>query len=65
MIIVCGDLESDESVSHVLMACLAATENILLKSTELEIGSVCLGAYPDEVRLEVLKEEFNLPSFGV
>lgn len=62
VIIVCGDLECDDRVPHVLMACSASTENILLKATELEIGSIWLGAYPDKVRLEALKEEFNLPS---
>lgn len=45
-----------------LMACSAATENILLKATELEIGSVWLGAYPDKYRLDALKEELDLPS---
>ena len=62
VIIVCGDLGCDAREPHVVMACSAATENILLKATELEIGSVWLGAYPDEVRLQALKEEFNLPS---
>ncbi|SCJ93373.1 FMN reductase [NAD(P)H] [uncultured Clostridium sp.] len=62
VIIVCGDLECDDRVLQVLMACSASTENILLKATELEIGSVWLGAYPDEMRLEALKEEFNIPS---
>lgn len=39
----------------------AATENILLQAVELKLGAVCLGAAPDEERVNYLKKMFDLP----
>lgn len=39
----------------------AATENILLEATNLGIGSVWLGLYPDSKRIEYVKEVLDLP----
>ena len=61
LIIVCGDLEQDERIPHMLMACSAANQNILLKAHELGLGAVWLGCYPDEERMGFLKTFFNLP----
>lgn len=60
-IVVCGDLSCDEREKHTLMACSAATQNILLKATELEVGSVWLGIYPDESRVSWIKDILNMP----
>lgn len=60
-IIVCGDLNCDEREKHTLMACSAASENILLKVVELDLGAVWLGLYPDEARIQWTKEKLNIP----
>ena len=39
----------------------ACTENILIEATELGIGSVWLGLYPDSKRIEFVSEIFDLP----
>lgn len=40
----------------------ACTENILLEAVEQELGAVWLGTYPEEDRVAILKEEFNIPN---
>lgn len=61
VIIVCGDLNSDEREKHVLMACSSATQNILLKCVELDLGAVWLGLYPDNIRSDYTIEKLNIP----
>lgn len=39
----------------------AATENILLETESLGLGAVWIGVYPVEERVNVVKEECNLP----
>ncbi len=39
----------------------ASIQNILLQATELGLGSVWIGTYPDEVRINGLKKHFNMP----
>ncbi|OWT32567.1 nitroreductase family protein [Methanobrevibacter sp. 87.7] len=39
----------------------ACTENILIEATELGIGSVWLGLYPDSKRIEFVSNLFDLP----
>ncbi len=39
----------------------ASTENILLEATNLGIGSVWLGLYPDSKRVQYVKETMDLP----
>lgn len=39
----------------------ACTENILLQSVEEGLGAVWLGTYPDEERVDYIKENFNIP----
>lgn len=60
VIIVCGDLNIDEREKHVLMACSASTQNILLKCVELGLGAVWLGLYPDNVRLNYTIDKLNI-----
>lgn len=60
-IVVCGDLQLDGRLPQVLLATAAATQNILIRSTEIEIGSVWLGAYPDESRQTAIQKRLNLP----
>lgn len=62
VIIVCLDLNCDEREKHGLMACSASTQNILLKCEELNLGSVWLGLYPDDIRLNYTIEKLNIPN---
>lgn len=39
----------------------ASIQNILLQAAELGLGSVWIGTYPDEVRINGLKKHFNMP----
>ena len=39
----------------------ASIQNILLQAAELDLGSVWIGTYPDEVRINGLKKHFNMP----
>ena len=41
--------------------CSAATENILLKATELGLGAVWCGAYPDKKCSDSLRVALNAP----
>jgi len=59
--LVCGDLELDENIDYLVQNCSAATQNILLRATELGLGTVWLGVYPREPRMEGLVDLFNLP----
>lgn len=39
----------------------ASIQNILLQAVELGLGSVWIGTYPDEKRINGLKKHFNMP----
>jgi len=60
-ILVCGDTSLDDNIGYLALNCAAATENILIRVTELGLGAVWLGVYPREKRLEGLKPILNLP----
>lgn len=60
-IIVCCDLSLVKSEKFWPQDCSAATENILIRATELGLGSVWCGVYPDEERINGLKKLFSLP----
>jgi nitroreductase len=60
-IVVCGDLEIEDSESFILQDCSAATQNILLAAHELGLGSVWLGVHPREDRLNPIKEILHIP----
>lgn len=60
-ILVCGDNQKQPVTGYLYMDCAAATQNILLEATSLEIGSVWLGVYPREQRMEQISSFLNLP----
>ncbi|MDA3731171.1 nitroreductase family protein [Niameybacter massiliensis] len=64
-IIVCGDKSKDDREQQLTMTCSAVAQNILLKSTELGLGSVWLGCFPDAARCNFLIEKLELPSYIV
>lgn len=60
-IVVCGDLNLEDSKSFILQDCAAATQNILLSAHELGLGSVWLGVHPLEERLNPIIELLHIP----
>ncbi len=62
-IIVCGNLQKayKNAPEYWIIDCAAAVQNILLSATELGIGSVWLGTYPQENKVNNIKALFNMP----
>jgi nitroreductase len=60
-IVVCGDLNIEDSESFIIQDCSAATQNLLLAAHELGLGSVWLGVHPREDRLLPLIEILSIP----
>lgn len=60
-IVVCADLDKEKLSGYWVQDCSAATENILIESQYLGLGSVWLGVYPREDRVKGIKELLNLP----
>lgn len=61
-IIVCGDVSKERFKGNWALDCSAATQNILLAAQDIGLGSVWLGVYPDNERVEAVKNILNLPS---
>ncbi|KAA3664257.1 MAG: nitroreductase family protein [Chloroflexi bacterium] len=63
-IIVCGNKKlalQGKDHGFWIQDCSAATQNILLAATDLGLGSVWMGIYPHENRIDILKKIFNIP----
>jgi len=61
-VLVCGDLSlSKFDVPYWTLDCSAATQNILICATSIELGAVWLGVYPREERMKAIKALFELP----
>ena len=62
-ILVCADLskEQDPGQGWWIQDCSAAMENMLLEATDLGLGSLWLGVYPKEDRVDCMKEVCKLP----
>jgi len=62
-ILVCADLSRDEILEEGwwIQDCSAAMENMLLEATEQGIGSLWLGVYPRQERMDFMKDLCNLP----
>lgn len=60
-IVVCGDLNLQRFEGYWVQDCSAAAENMLLAANDAGLGSVWLGVYPMEDRINGLKELLNLP----
>ena len=41
--------------------CSIAAQNMILAAQALGVGSVWLGTFPEQERVQALKQEFNLP----
>jgi nitroreductase len=62
-IAVCGDTTVSEN--YWIQDCSAATENILLAATEIGLGSVWLGVYPRQERVDAVKNILKIPGHVV
>ncbi len=60
-IAVCGDRAEEKFEGFWVQDCAAAVQNMLLKATELGLGSVWLGIHPVEDRVEGLARLLNVP----
>jgi nitroreductase len=60
-IVVCGDLNRQAYEGFWIQDCSAAIQNMLLQVTEMGLGSVWVGIYPDKKRVEKTKELLDLP----
>lgn len=59
--VVCANLERNDKVDFCEQDCAAATQNMLVEAHELGIGSVWIGVYPNDDRVQVLRDYFSLP----
>lgn len=60
-ILVCGDLKLEQWKGCWVQDCSAATENILIAAHARGLGSVWLGVYPVEDRVNGIRKLLNLP----
>ncbi len=61
-ILVCGDKNLEKNEAYLSINCSAATQNILLCAHSLGLGSVWLGVYPRNERMEPIANLLNLPA---
>lgn len=62
VILVCGDEKRQHDTGYWIADCAAATQNILLAATSLDLGSCWIGVFPREARMKAISEIFNLPA---
>lgn len=60
-ILVCGDRNLDPMDGYLAINASAATQNILLAAHEMGLGSVWIGVFPREERIEEMVRYFNFP----
>lgn len=62
-ILVCGDLSRafSKAPEYWVVDCSIATQNMVLEAQSLGLGSVWLGTWPQEEKMNHQKELFNLP----
>jgi nitroreductase len=60
-IVVCGETAGERHPGFWVEDCSAAMENLLLACRASGLGAVWLGYYPDEERVERVRDELRLP----
>jgi len=61
LIIVCGSKERMRMPEFMAQDLGACTQNILLEAVNQELGTVWIGVYPKEERVQLISEILNLP----
>lgn len=63
-IVVCGDLNAalDRQLSYLLQDCSAATQNLLLAATALNLGACWVGVHPNENCIRKVRQLLGLPA---
>lgn len=62
-VVVCGDMERAHrrQLSYLLQDCSAATENLLLAGSMMNLGGCWIGVHPDPARVSHVRRLFGLP----
>ena len=60
-VLVCGDLTREKFKGCWVQDCSAATQNLLLAATTMELGAVWTGVYPFEERVAGMRKLLDLP----
>ena len=60
-IVVCADLDLEQSKGRAVQDCCISGENILLAAHALGLGAVWTALYPDEERVEKARKLFDIP----
>ncbi|MGJ8455315.1 nitroreductase family protein [Pseudothermotoga sp. U03pept] len=60
-VVICADLTLVKFGEFWVQDCSAATQNMLLRATEVGLGAVWCGVYPDEARVTAFGRILNLP----
>jgi nitroreductase len=60
-IIVVAVPQTELAIGYYPLDCGAATQNILLRAVELDLGACWCGIYPREERISVLRKLFEIP----
>jgi nitroreductase len=60
-IVVCADLDLEQSKGRAVQDCCISAENILLAAHALGLGAVWTALYPDDDRVEKARKLFDIP----
>ena len=60
-VLVCGDLKLEKHAGYWVQDCAAATENLLLAAHAKGLGSVWVGIFPREERVEGFRKLLSIP----
>ncbi len=61
IIVICADTMVEENKAVSVMDCSAATENLLLEASSMNLGSLWYGIFPHEKRMNDIKNILELP----
>jgi nitroreductase len=67
-IVVCGNMKlalKGKDKDLWIEDCSAATENMLIAATDLGLGSLWVGIYPVESRINAIKKILNIPDYVI
>lgn len=62
-VVVCGNTQREHAPGYWPGDCGAAAQNILLAATDMGLGSVWLGVYPTQERMDAIAQILGLPEY--